>query len=435
MSLFQSTTCASFSWDNFGNFRGVLVKRKGNSFEILSHWQAEKTGSQSHAQLLENGYISLNPDGETTVVIGGNFSKSCFIDFKMPKIAPGDLRNALFFELAKYTPVPLDEVQWGFRVIGKIENTEHCLIRVVYFSQTDWESWISASSGISNGVDIIIPPVAVLDPAITGTDVCLENSNGNEPFIFQSKPDGEREIISLPSDQDYIGIFGLGDSPLELENLDIGGIGNLSADIQKTFTTSIILGIYGVSSQFYTDKKQWLPTPPELRPKRNRTHKIYFMVLAVYLFFLSGIFVSSMFYERYQEYNELNAEYRRVKDKIDKVQTSDEDTRFGDDLEIELVELDKTIFSMARSLIEVTTLTGDELWSSNFNWDVNELRVELRTEAEDSDITEALQQSEILTDITMRKRQLADGTVNYTINCRIMSEDNEEAFDEIKTDK
>ncbi len=425
MSLFQSSTCAAFSWDNCGTFRGVLIERKGNRFEITSHWQAKKTGNQSHAQLLENGYISLNPGGETTVVVGGNFSKSCFIDLKMPKIAANDLRNALYFELAKYTPIPIDEIQWGYRIVGKIENTEQYLIRVVYFSQTDWESWISASSAISNGVDMIIPAIAVLDPAITGTDVCLENTNGNEPFILKSKPEGEREIINLSPDQDSHDIFGLGDEPLRLENLNIGGVADLSTEIQRTFTTSIILAIYGVSNEFYSDRKQWLPTPLELRPKRNRTHKIYFMVLAVYLFFLSGIFISSIFYDHYQEYNELNAEYRRIKDKVDKVQISDEDTLFGDNLETELIELDKTIFSMARSLIEVTTLTSDELWSSNFNWDVNELRVELRTESEDSDITEVLQHSQILSDITMRKRQLADGTINYTINCRMISGDEE----------
>ncbi len=435
MSLFQSSTCAAFSWDNCGIFRGVLIERKGNQFEIKSHWQGRKTGNQSPAQLLENGYISLNLGGETTAVVGGNFSKSCFFDLKMPKINASDLRNALYFELAKYTPIPIDEVQWGYRIVGEIENTEHYLIRIVYFSQTDWESWISASSAISNGVDIIIPAIAVLDPAITDTDVCLENTNGNEPFILQSKPGGEREIINLPSNQDYVDIFGLGEDPLKLDNLDIGGVAELSTEIQKTFTTSIILGIYGVSDAFYSDRKQWLPTPLELRPKRNRAHKIYFMALAVYLFFLSGIFISSIFYDHYQEYNELNAEYRRIKDKVDKVQFSDEDTLFGDNLETELVELDKTLFSMASSLIEVTTLTNDELWSSNFNWDINELRVELRTESEDSDITEALQQSQILSDITMRKRQLADGTINYTINCRMISEDEaESAVDELDSE-
>ena len=284
----------------------------------------------------------------------------------MPKIAAADLRNALYFELAKYTPIPLDEVQWGYRVIGKIKDTEQYLIRVIYFSQTDWESWISASSAISNGVDIIIPAIAVLDPAITGTDVCLENTNGTDPFILQSKPDGEREIANLSSTQCCDDIFGLGDHPIKLDGLDIGRVADLPTEIQKTFTTSIILGIYGVSNEFYQDRKQWLPTPLELRPKRNRTHKMYFMAVVVYLFFLSGIFISSILYNRYKEYNELDSKYKRMKEKVSKIQISDEDTLFGDNLETELIELDKTIFSMPRSLIEVTTLTNDELWSSNF---------------------------------------------------------------------
>ena len=161
MAFFQSNNCAAFTWDDQDTFRGVLIERDGESSRVKEFWQTEKIGNRSRAQMLEQGISPLRISEDTTIIVGGNFSKSCFFDLKMPKISQTDLRSALQFELSKYSPMPVDDVQWAYRVIGKI-GTESNLVRVIYFPQSEWDSWVAAASGINIGVDLIIPANAVL---------------------------------------------------------------------------------------------------------------------------------------------------------------------------------------------------------------------------------------------------------------------------------
>ena len=69
--------------------------------------------------------------------------------------------------------------------------------------------------------------------------------------------------------------------------------------------------------------------------------------------------------------------------------------------------------ALSRVLIEVTKLTNNKLWSTNFNWDEGDLRVELRADEDSPDLLLNWQSSALLTDVTMNKRQITNGATNY----------------------
>ena len=430
MAFFQSNKCAAFSWDDQDIFRGVLLQRYGDLVQVRNFWQTEKVRNRSRAQIMEQGIPALGVDEETTVIVGGNYTKTCFIDLKMPKLPASDLKNAIAFELSKYSPVPVEEIQWGYRVIGKIEGTESNLVRVVYFPEDEWESWVAAASGISDGVDMIIPPIAVLDPEMDGIDVCLGNKqNGNEVYLFKSTHEGERSIICLPPEEPLDKIFGGGQAPLEKDGFDPGELNQLQPDQQSSFAPSIVLGMYGLSKTFYSDRKYWLPVPLEMRPRRNRSHKIFTLAVIIYLVLLLSLLFTSTFYRKHKELQALTAESNRLEADREQYEFTDTPETKIEELETQVMEINQSLFSMAAILREFTTLSNEKLWCTNFSWDSGDVRAELRADSDDPDLTLALQNSKLITDVTMNKRQIRDGAVNYTINCRAKTPD-EAAEDE-----
>ena len=394
------------------------MERHGDSIRLNSFWQVEKIGNRSRAQIMEQGLPALGVAEDTTIIIGGNYSKACFIDLKMPKLAATDLRSALAFELNKHSPIPIDEIQWGYRIVGKVDGSEANLVRLVYFPEDEWESWVAAASGIADGVDMIVPVVAVLDPELRGTDICLGNkNNGSEIYLFKSTDEGERKIICLAPDETMESVFGAGEAPLRKEGLDLGKLGDLPSDQQRNFGPPVLLGMYGLSDAFYQDRKHWLSVPIEMRPRRNRAQKFYTVVVCLYLTILLAIWGGSTLYHRSKELKSLNAESRRLQAEVDKSEQTTAPETAIQDLESEVTELTQSMFSMTKILHEMTTLTNEKLWCTNFNWDSGDIRVELRADTDDPDLTLALQDSVYFTDCSMNKRQLHDGSVNYTITC------------------
>lgn len=419
MSLFLSNSCAAFVWDNEDRLVGVLVERAGHEAVVKNIWHGERAGNRSHAELLGQAGRELPIAEETTVIIGGNPEKTCFVDLKLPKIAAGDLRRALEFELTKHTPLPIDSLQWGYRVIGKIAGTELQLVRIAFFLQEDWESWVSAASGISGGVDMIIPPVTILDPLVTGKDVCLAVNGSLERYQFHSVESGERVITCHPADQPAGDVFGIGDQPLRQAGFNLGPLAPLPAAEQRRYTAPALLAWYGLSDATIQDHRHWLSVPTGLRPKRNRAHKIYVTFVAVYLLFVSGVLVSSWFYDKYRQYNSADAEYRRLKADVDRFQEGDGSEAFATQVETEIMAARGSLLSMTEALLEVTEITGSKVWSKKFDWNAGTLGLELSSEVDDSDVTLQFQNSPILTDVTMRKTQRANEPVKYIVDCRV----------------
>ncbi len=416
MAIFQSNTCAAFTWDDNSQFYGALLERHGDTVKVKHHWCARREGKRSPAQMLESGFPSLKPDEDTTVIIGGNFRKCCFVDLTMPKLAATDLKNAVQFELGKHSPVPVDDLSWGYRIIGKMQDSELYRVRVAYFPQSEWESWVAAASGVAGGVDMIIPPTVAVDPILADADVCLAPPADEPAFAFKSGEDGKREVVfSHNSDTT---MFGAGDDPLKLDGLDIGSLSDLPPHQQQPFAAAIILGMYGISDSFYHDRSQWLNVPYEMRPKRNRAAKIYTMLISVYLCFLLGIIFSSFAYENYTAYKHNDAEIRRLQAQVDDLTEPSDDEAFSQEFEVQIDEVNLSLFHMADALLEVTGIAGPQLWATNFNWDAGDLRVEFKAAEDQPDLILPLQESLLFADFTMRKRQITDG-VNYTINCRM----------------
>jgi hypothetical protein len=420
MALFQSNACAAFTWDDSDCCQGILLIQKREQRHVIRTWSAQRSGQQTRAQLLESGFATLGVDADTTVLVGGNIHKVCFVDVNMPKMPPQQLRQALRFELSKHTPLPPDELQWNYRVISKIPGSELNLIRMVFLARREWESWIAAASGINSGVDMIVPAAAVCDPLLSGRDICFTLNNEHWDYNYKSLANGEREITTIHTDNTAVeSLFGKGPAPLAYDRLELGELEAMDPARQENFTAAVIIAMYGVTSSYWQDRKYWFDVPDEMRPRRNRTLKLITFSLGIYMILLIGFLIAGKFHRDYLKYQSLAHQITNLESEIEQLSSTNTPNPLADELEKQIEEANRSEFSLPAGLSEFTQLTTTKLWATNFNWDAGEMRVELKADIDEPDLTLSLQESHLLTDFTMRKRQLQDQSANYTISCRI----------------
>ncbi|MFT5126409.1 MAG: hypothetical protein ACI8W8_000001, partial [Rhodothermales bacterium] len=367
--MFRSNSCVAFSWDDEGRCCGVRIERSGERCTVVNHWRGARIGNQSQAEVIESGLSQLKIAPETAVVVGGNFRKACFVDLRLPKMAHEQVRGALSFALTKHTPIPLDDIQWGYRVLGKLPGTETHQVRVTYFPREQWEHWISAGSAIGSGVDAIIPANGVLDPLMGGMPVGFSETDSDMAFILRPEGEYEREIEVVSGADQTEGVFGLGQEPLAHPNLVLGELANESAAEQRAFSASVILGMYGVSEAFSRDGKTWMPVPLQMRPRRNRMQKTLTTLATIYILGVLCYFGMLKVYENHKKLQKVTAARVALEAAVKEIQPEmiPEGMAF-DDLDLEIQEGRGTLRSLGLALIAFTGLTGDELWSTSFTW-------------------------------------------------------------------
>jgi hypothetical protein len=417
--VFRSNSCVAFSWDDEGRCCGVRIERNGERCTVVNHWRGARIGNQSQAEVIESGLSELKIGPETAVIVGGNFRKACFVDLRLPKMAHELVRGALGFELTKHTPIPLDDIQWGYRVLGKLPGTETHQVRVTYFPRDQWEHWISAGSAIGSGVDAIIPASGVLDPMMGEMAVGFAENDSDMAFILRPQGQFEREIEVTGGADQIEGVFGLGHEPLAHPNLVLGELGNSSAAEQRAFAASVVLGMYGVSEAFTRDRKTWMPVPLEMRPRRNRMQKTFTTLAAIYIVGLLCYFGMLKVYENHKKLQKVTVAREALEKEVKDIRREliPEGLEF-DDLELEIQEARGTFRSLGLALIAFTGLTGDELWSTSFSWTDGGIRAELRAEEEATEAIEYLMRSQTLTDFSQEKSVRPGGEIVYTVQCR-----------------
>lgn len=423
MALFNHSSCIALTWDASGAFQGVYCERHGDRVRVLRHWR----GSQRHdrpaaAELLREAVTSLQRNAETRILVGGNMACACLAELRMPRLPPADLEGALRFELNKQTPISDEDLVWGYRLVGRIPDSDLYHVRVIFSRVEEWNSWVEAASGVPGGVDLIMPAIAALDPVLAERSVCLDATTNQPFFILEPEPHARR-LSRRPANYCDENVFGLGEHPLDDPALDCQVLNELCEEDQRRFIPALILGAYGLSREFSQDQRYWPPPPMEMRPRRNRVQKVWTLLISIYLLFLLGLLGSSVTYRNYQELQGVNTAVRRVKKEIDKRRIQDSNVSLGEVLKEELTKQQLPEANVSQTLAYLSGYIPTSMWMTNFSWDGGDVRLEIRAEADDPNLLAPLMQASFLTDQQKRSRILPDGSVQYTIDARAVKSD------------
>jgi Tfp pilus assembly protein PilN len=423
MAVFRSSECAVFTWDNDDGVQGVLCSRSGDSIEVTAHWRAKRRSTETLAELLAAGSRELGVTQETVVVVGGNTARASFVDLSMPKIAAADMRGALSFEVSKHCPMPMDDMQWGYRDLGREPDSERHTIRVSFFRRKDWDEWVSAASGVSSGVDMIIPAWAALDPTLSGRSVALGGDDSDILFVAEPN-DGRERHMRMNRSGGFAGdTYGIGDEPLKADGMALGPLASLDPEEQQQYAAALIIASYAVSREFIADSRAWLSVPVEMRPRRNLVQKYWTMAAMLYLVFIVGMLLSSDITEKLARKRAIDRDIAVVQADIQKLSGIVMDEDLGKQIETEIAEADIGRVPLTESLAALSTVITKDLWAASLTWDETDVRCELRAALDDPDMLLDIQQSEFLTDVTYRKSLRSDQSVSYIVDMRIVDRD------------
>ncbi len=401
MRVFTRKSSVGLAWTPDGKCWGVHLRRVRDRCAVALFWTGEAGKNEPVAERLAEGFRGLAAQENTAVVVGGAGCSYGFADVDMPRLAPDDLRNALLFQVTKFAPVSADRLVWGYRVLPG-RSGDHQIARLIYMREPEWRRWIDDASGLRQGVDMIIPPGAVLDPLAAEHPVFLHDPVSDDGFVVTPSAAGRRQIRRCDTaDEDA---FGARPSPLSLPFLDPGGLQAMPPEEQQGFVPAILLAMYGLTKSCAHDRSTWMPVPIELRPRRHRYSRLVATAMVLYLLGVAGLTAFREFQAAGTHYSRLLRECDKIEDRTGQMMENVDKT---DLLQILPRELDEARFgrpsidrpSMPAALLELTRIIEEPAWSHQFDWTEGTADILLATDDEDLLLIQQLESSPFLGDV------------------------------------
>ncbi len=360
----------------------------------------------------------LGADASTAVVAGGTERVFASADLNLPRLAGDQLRNALAFELRKHSPLPENQIAWGYRRLPGEAAGGGQRVRLLYGRETDWQRWIASCGGLTGAVDLILPPAAALDPVLKGRPVWFAGG-GDEAGYLLTDSDGQgREWLAGATGGE--GTFGALPEPLAAPGLDLGELGRLPPVEQQGFAPALLLAMYGLGDSLPADQHTWLPTPIELRPRRHRMGRHLAVFLAAYVLIVGAVLLTRASLAAAAHLNRLAAESRRIEPRIAELEKDADPGAFVEALGTEIGGIDRTRPTMAAALVELTERLRPEYWVSNFTWNEAKIEVEVRSEVDDVSFIADLEASPIFSEVVLLNKAV-DPRKQLTIRVQMLT--------------
>jgi Tfp pilus assembly protein PilN len=402
---------------------GLRLQRHGDGAEVLGHWQASSSGGRADAELLSQGQAALGGDPDTVVIYGGELERAVSLDLTMPVLPPNELQRALQFELPRHVPLALDSVRWGYRWVGQAKAGQPAHLRLVLIPDAQWQAWLAAASGLSSGVDLILPAQVALDPLLADRDVVFSDGKGTPALAFKRNDDSTRQAGFPPGKSQLEASFGGSETPLAMPNLTLGSLSALPPDQQRLFVPAVLLASYGLSREFSRDRRTLPSLPSSLAPRRNRLQKFTATTAAIWAIVLVLALVGRWSYGRWQESEAYSVQEQALRRRLGEIRLLDAKLKQVPVLHKQVTtELGHRI-SMLEVLGELSDVLDDHLWATKVEYKTPDvLSLMLRTEDDAPGLTQALKESVCFSNIEESKvRNTSDNSVTYTISAKVVA--------------
>ena len=270
-------SCTAFSWNAEGQCLGLrLESEAGGKVRIAAIWKAElKSREQEQkgalAEMLSEGHRQLGVNDASYCLASPMEGAWGMADLEMPMLREQELRAALAFELRKKTPLPAEQLVWGYRILDTTQQgqAKRVRLRLLYVKKDVCRKWLSAATGLSK-LDILAPAPVLLDPLFSDVSVSMP---GKASFSYVQGENGREAVpFELPANATISEL-------LPFDGLDFGELASLPEKEQLAFIPAIVTAAYGLTRSVAQDAKTLLELPQELKPKRYQACKIIATVL------------------------------------------------------------------------------------------------------------------------------------------------------------
>lgn len=361
-------SCVAFTWTSDGQCRGVWLERRGGGVRITSFWSGESAGkSSSTAEALSSGRRALGAAEDVYCIAGSANGGWGMSDVVMPSLKREELRSALSFELRTRTPIPVDRLTWGYRVLPSGVGVESgkLLVRLFYVRTDIWRKWCESASGLGH-LDMIAVPAVVLDPLLSDSTAVIP---GKESFGYVPTALG-RDVVSAKT-VDTSGELLPVSSLLPLEGLELGALSELSAGEQQSYVPALLLAAYGMSKDVERDIETMPEVPHGLRPHRYQFCKVLAFLLVVFIVCCLGFGILKAVQQRVSRLRVIRKDIYEVQSEIGVLRSrSIENSKAAaKDLEAEMGKYNFEAPGLVDVLLALTETVNPPGWiSGSFDW-------------------------------------------------------------------
>ena len=152
MPHFSRNNSCAFTWTKTGDCHAVHITRKGDRCIVSAHWHGNAGKNTATAETLSSAKRALGNIDTYFTLAGGSEGGWGMADVLMPELKAEELKNALVFELRKHTPLPVDKLAWGYRMVPSDAQNNRQLVRLFYVRNETWRQWTDAVGGIGQVV-------------------------------------------------------------------------------------------------------------------------------------------------------------------------------------------------------------------------------------------------------------------------------------------
>ena len=409
MGVFVKKSCIALTWAPNGHCWGVHVRRSRDRCSVVLFWESDPAsdGDGSLSTRLAEGVRCLAAREKTVMIAGGTGPCGGMADIEMPKLTADNLSSAVGFQVSKHAPVSADKLVWGYRLLPGETADHQQLVRLVYMRENEWGKWVDHLSGIDQGIDLIIPAIAVLDPLLNDQDVFVADADGTDGFVFPAADGTPGRHPVRGAAAACGGAFGAGEHPLALPFLELGGLGAMPADDQRGYASAILLALYGLTRAPAADRQTWTPVPYELRPKRNRYSRMLAVSMLLYVIGVTCFWLWTEYSAAAQYHRHLKAEAQQVKAQISALQERKDSAELIQMLQEEVTthRLDRP--TLKDVLLELTDRIDEAKWVRTLEWTESraggtsdtKIILKLKADKEDPGIIHQLEDSPFLGDV------------------------------------
>ena len=396
---FTTTHCVALTWAADRKCYGVRIRRKGDRCRIVRAWASTPESGDSVSVRLGEGARELGASDADTVLVGRGGASCGLVDVTVPPLQGNELRNALAFELAKHAPVPSEKLAWGYRITGTVDKRQ-LRVRIAYMRTEAWNNWVDELRNLGTGVDMLIPPIAVLDPLLAEDPVVFRD--GDFSFLFRPAGSDGRELVPRESGGNDTVV----EDPADIPGVELAALADQESAERTAFMETVILGVYGSSGQARRDQRTWLSVPYDIKPRRNRLGRVAAVLLVTYLLGTGAVFAARYYTAAREQYETLETRCAALRDTVIESRSAENPLDSIRTLSRELAEARISRPSMTTCLMELTQLTQRDIWVRHFNWNEGKITVEMVTELEDVDVLEVLEGSPVLNDVYIQYKKV-----------------------------
>ena len=329
-------------------------------------------------------------------------------DIKAPALKQDDLRNALAFELRKQTPLSLDQLRWGYRILPEEDKKDQRRRVRLFFVKNDyWTSWMKAIDGLHH-LDAILPAPVALDPVLTGQNLTIPDNSGYE---YRTSPEG-RQVIPLAE-----GTQVTFEQAFPMKNFTPGKLSALPEEEKLAFVPAVTLGVYALTDSVSADSKTLIPLPDRFVAHRNIALKALALCFFIYLIGMVVYMVAGNLSAKAAQIRQIDLAIQQTRTELDKLNKllDPKDQEKAKMIRDELVANTPSGPDFPTALLAITQAVKPPAWvAQTLEWKSGSISFQVQGPQKDLELANRLESSPYLGDVSERMSTYNQDSNNHT---------------------